>query len=252
MKRVLVTRPLASGEELCQLLTECGIEAHHYPLIDILPGRERADLSEALAASDIIIAVSQYAVSFASDALIEQQASWPQDCRYFAVGQKTAQCLSKACGQPVHFPQKSDSEHLVALPEMSDLTGKQITILRGNGGRDVIYDTLVAQGAKVSYKEMYQRIARPTPIQQCLAQWQAMGINTIIITSKQQLMIFMDFFKDSPTNWPTQQTLIVPSDRIAHYAEMLGFTQIIVSGSAHNADLVAALSPNQQDFSNDK
>ncbi|MGO1296086.1 MAG: uroporphyrinogen-III synthase [Vibrio sp.] len=252
MKRVLVTRPLDSGEQLCQQLRERGIEAHHHPLIDIKPGREQVGLSHALAHSDIIIAVSQYAVSFTSEILAEQGASWPQYCRYFAIGQKTAQCLSKACGQPVHFPQISDSEHLVALPEMADINGQHIIILRGNGGRDVIYDTLVAKGAKVSYKEVYQRIARPTPVQQCLKQWQTMGINTIVITSKQQLMIFMDFFKDSATNWPIQQTLVVPSDRIAHYAEALGFTQIIVSGSAHNADLVAALSPNQQDFSNDK
>lgn len=252
MKQVLVTRPQESGKELCQMLNARGMKSVHQPLIEIQPGHELIGLHDALNNSDIIIAVSQYAVSFATHSLAQQGQSWPKPCRYFAVGQKTAQCLSKACGQTVHFPDISDSEHLVALPELVDIIDKNVVILRGNGGRDIIYDTLAARGAKVSYKEVYQRTNVPILAKQRLTEWQAIGIDTLVITSQQQLTLFMGLFKDIETNWPTQQTLLVPSKRIADYADTLGFTQIIVSGSAHNTDLVAALSPNQQDSSNDK
>ncbi len=71
---------------------------------------------------------------------------------------KTAHYLSKCTQQKVHYPEVSDSEHLLRLPALQNVEQQQVLILRGNGGRELIKDALVRRGAKVHYSETYKRI----------------------------------------------------------------------------------------------
>ncbi|MCA2015430.1 uroporphyrinogen-III synthase [Vibrio tritonius] len=243
MPIVLVTRPEQAGIELCQQLNQLGVATVYHPLIDIIPGSDLADLSEALQACDLVIAVSQHAVEQSHHYLQTHQHSWPATCHYVAIGQKTAQCLSKVTGQAVNYPLISDSEHLLALEEFQSMTQARVLILRGNGGRELIYDTLTHRGAKVSYKEVYQRVERPFDAQACLSEWQNAQVDTMIVTSSQQLTYFVSQFGSQLSQWITQLRLLVPSDRTAHEARLMGFNDVIATGSASNSALVAALQP---------
>ena len=51
-----------------------------------------------------------------------------------------------------------DSESLLTVPEIINVAGKKILIVRGVGGRDVLAETLKTRGAHVSFAECYQRI----------------------------------------------------------------------------------------------
>jgi len=240
---VLVTRPEAQGKELCQQLSQIGITALHHPLITVEAGNDLPRLIPDIHQCDTVIAVSQHSVSFCDQFLRNQQSFWPISARYLAVGQKTAHLLSKATGQSVHYPQIGDSEHLLALEELQSVCGQNILILRGNGGRELIYDTLSARGAVVTYKEVYRRVDLPFDALSCVNQWQQAQIDSLVITSSHQLAFFMSQLDTASAVWACQLTLIVPSDRIAHDARMMGFQRIVVSQSAANPDLMAALQP---------
>ncbi|WP_165312602.1 uroporphyrinogen-III synthase [Vibrio ziniensis] len=240
---VLVTRPEAQGIELCQQLNEQGITALHHPLITIEAGSGLSDLLPDIHRCDTIIAVSQHAVEFSDQYLRQQQSNWSTSTRYLAVGQKTAHLLSKVTGQSVNYPQVSDSEHLLELAELQDISGQKIIILRGNGGRELIHETLNERGAVVTYKEVYQRRDLPFNANLSSQQWQQAQVDTLIITSGHQLAFFMSQLDSHTAQWACQLKLLVPSERIAKDAKTMGFEHIVVTRSAANPDLVAALQP---------
>jgi uroporphyrinogen-III synthase len=241
---VLVTRPEAQGIELCQQLENVGLTALHHPLMTIEAGTDLPHLLPDIKQCDTIIAVSQHAVDFSDQYLRQQQSNWATSTRYLAVGQKTAHLLSKVTGQSVNYPHVSDSEHLLELAELQSVSGQKIIILRGNGGRELIQETLSERGALVAYKEVYQRKDLPFDASAYCKQWQQQNVDTLIITSGHQLAFFMSQL-DNPAMapWAHQLKLLVPSERIANDARTMGFEHIVVTRSAANQDLVAALQP---------
>lgn len=238
---VLVTRPDTQGIALCQLLAQHGYRAIHHPLLKIVAGSDLHRLTAEIHQADMVIAVSQHAVHWVNQTLQNEQVAWPQSINYVAIGQKTAQLLSKACQQTVHYPELSDSEHLLTLPVLQSIAGKRIVIWRGNGGRELIYHTLALRGATVEYREMYQRIPLPFSSDAALAGWQTQQVDKIIITSAEQLTFFCSQLSSQARDWTSQQRLIVPSQRIADQASQLGFRNIVITGSAANQDLLAAV-----------
>lgn len=242
MPTCLVTRPSPEGQNLCNSLSEHGIPALHQPLIRIEAGRQYSELVDLIQQAQIIIAVSQHAVYWANHALEKVGQKWPTSSRYVAIGQKTAHKLSKASQQKVQYPEVSDSEHLLAMTELTDVGQKQVLILRGNGGRDLIYSTLAEHGALVQHCEAYQRIDVAFNVDKSTQQWQQFGIDTLVVTSGEQLNQFVRSLSPKHLAWLQQLCLVVPSQRIVEMAQRHGFQHIINSQGAANPDLLRALS----------
>lgn len=240
---VLVTRPGEQGTELCSLLERHGITAYHHPLIDIIADLSDANFSLHINHAHIIIAVSKHAVQCAQQLLLSNGISWPEHAIYLAVGQKTAHYLGKCAQQKVHYPEVSDSEHLLQLPVLHNVQKQKVLILRGNGGRELIKDTLIKRGAKVHYSETYKREFIPFDPVSCVSLWKARQINQIIVTSGEQLEYLCGQLTSEQLAWLNQQELYVPSQRIADIAIHKGFTQVRCTGSASNQELLAALQP---------
>ncbi len=238
---VLVTRPGPQGQELCQLIMDAGIPAIQHPLIEIQPAVNPCEPLDHLTSYDIILAVSQHAVTFADKILSARQKFWPQGSVYLAVGQKTAHYLSKASQQHVNYPATSNSEHCLALPELQNVTDKRIVILRGNGGRELIKDTLEYRGAKVSYCETYYRQRLKFDAQDRVNSWHQQHVSTLIVTSAEQLEWLFLQFSPEQLAWAQRLKVLVPSDRIADTAHNFGCEQVVTVGSAANHDLLAAL-----------
>ena len=151
---ILVTRPSPAGEELVSRLRTLGQVAWHFPLIEFSPGRQLPQLADQLAAlgeSDLLFALSQHAVAFAQSQLHQQDRKWPRLPDYFAIGRTTALALHTVSGQKILYPQDREiSEVLLQLPELQNIAGKRALILRGNGGRELIGDTLTVRVATLT------------------------------------------------------------------------------------------------------
>ncbi|MDD9179031.1 uroporphyrinogen-III synthase [Aliivibrio finisterrensis] len=253
---ILVTRPEQESQALCDALNQLGHPAISHPLLTIHPGKELSQLPELfspLSDGDFLIAVSQHAVEHTQDYLQHHQIEWKKGLNYLAVGQKSAQHLRTYISDTVHFPTPSDSEHLLALPVLNRVSGKKVLILRGNGGRDLIYQALEALGAEVNYCEAYQRKMTPFDGKLNAKKWQSQNINTIIITSGEQLSFFTSQFAGTDLDWVLHCRLLVPSERINQLGQQLGYQHIETVGGASNSDLLHYISEHHHDgISNDK
>lgn len=155
-RTVLITRPAAQCARLAALLQAEGALPVRFPLIDIVPDPAAlAGLARAAGSADWLIFVSPSAIDCAWPAL----AAAPALPRLACVGAASAARLTTLAGRPVLCPQHgSDSAALLAEPELADVAASRILIVRGEGGRQELADTLRARGARVDTAEIYRRV----------------------------------------------------------------------------------------------
>lgn len=234
-RRVLITRPQAKSQQLEALLMSHHIPCISYPLVQFLPSIA-SQIEQVIADADIIIAVSENAVSHTDN----QLSQWPQKADYFAVGKGTAQQFS-TLNIKAQAPTIATSEGLLALDDLADVNGKRVVILRGNGGRELIAQTLVKRGATVEYLETYQRQLIAMNDGDCVLQWQQHQINTIVVTSGEILQHLWENIGEMQQTWLKSLSLIVPSERIVKIARKLGFESIELSEGADNQSILKIL-----------
>ncbi|POP42667.1 uroporphyrinogen-III synthase [Superficieibacter electus] len=243
---ILVTRPAPQGEELVRRLCARGLVAWNFPLIEFMPGRELPMLSARLAAlntDDLVFALSRHAVEFAHAQLQRQGASWPCAPRYFAIGRSTALALHTVSGYDIRYPQDREiSEVLLQLPELQNVAGRRALVLRGNGGRELLGETLTARGADVIFCECYQRSAKHYDGAEEAMRWHARGVTTLVVTSGEMLQqlwsLIPQWYRE---HWLLRCRLLVVSERLAYLARDLGWQDIQVADNADNDALLRAL-----------
>jgi uroporphyrinogen-III synthase len=146
---------------------------------------------------------------------------------------------------PVH----SDSEHLLQALDLAALDGREVLIVRGEAGRELMGDGLRAAGARVTAIPAYRRSVPPlTP--EFAARLRALldEPNDWIVTSSEALRgLFMlleelacSAASDDVVVKMQQQHLIVPHARIAETARLLGLSRVTLTGSGDDR-LLAAL-----------
>lgn len=243
---ILVTRPSPAGEALVKRLTALGKTAWHTPLIDFLPGNDLPLLPATLSTlseGDWVIATSQHAIHYAQSTLQHARISWPEHIQYFAIGKSTALQLHAVSGQHIISPPLPEtSESLLQLPQLQDVQGRQVLILRGNGGRRAIAETLSQRGAHVMLCECYQRHIINYNGPQQSAYWQKLSISTLVISSGEMLQLMYELIpQQDRETWLLQCHLVVVSERLAGLARILGWRNIKVAEGADNDALLRAL-----------
>ncbi len=156
---VIVTRPQRQAAVLAGRIAALGGTPLIWPAIVILPpvdGEALARAHAALGGYDIAIFVSANAVEFGGRAA----GAWPAHIATFAPGPGTAEALAEAGIANARIPVKSwDSEGLLELPDLADVTGKRIVIFRGEGGREFLGNALRMRGGIVDHVPCYRRVA---------------------------------------------------------------------------------------------
>jgi len=232
-QRVLLTRPEGQGQVMMAHLEQGGWQVVNQPLIRIEAFTQDNDeafhkLKQRILdfdQYDIVISVSSNAAQLAEQWLDEYWPQLPAQQAWFAVGPSSAQPLHpllEANGRSVTLPQGNHSEGLLALPALHDVRDKKVIILRGQGGRELIKQTLEARGAHVDYAELYARKAidlGPNALHTLLTTQQ---IHYALVTSAEMVEQFDQNLEQSPLRQTL--TLLVPSERIKSVAIALGFT----------------------------
>ena len=162
--RVIVTRPAAQAAEWLPQLRARGIDAVALPLIGIGPAADANALARAwteLAQRRLVVFVSPNAVAqfFAAAA----QPVWPAGVLAGSPGPGTTRALrdhgvaAAQIVEPAVDAPRFDSEALWAPLSRHDWHGASVLIVRGDGGRDWLAETLRAHGAEVAHVAAYRR-----------------------------------------------------------------------------------------------
>lgn len=166
--RLIVTRPQPQADAWVERLLRHGIQACALPLLAIESVADLGALHAAwhdLPRYALVMFVSPNAVShfFAARPTALQAQGWPAGTRAGATGPGTLQALQMA-GVPVALcvappPQSAqfDSAALWAELQFVPWHGREVLVLRGDGGRDEFAAHLRAAGAAVHFTQAYHR-----------------------------------------------------------------------------------------------
>jgi uroporphyrinogen-III synthase len=231
-KTVLVTRPAEQARGLAGLIAEAGGRALLFPAIEL---REVADeapflaLVDRLDEFDFAVFISPNAVARAMKRILERRALPPR-LQWVAVGGGSVRALAGHGISGVIAPQgRYDSEALLELAELSDPRGKRIVIFRGQGGRELLGETLSARGARVEYAECYRRCRPASDPAPLLEAWRRKDLHAVTVTSSEALRNLFHMLgegRDALSATP----LFVPHPRIAQAAREFQAKTVIVTG----------------------
>ena len=237
---VLVTRPRAQAAALCQLIAAAGGRALAFPTIEIEAAGDRESARRLLAEpADLLFFTSRNAVDYAL--ALFPGGVLPASPRLAAVGKATAEALTAAGRAPDLVPEgRYDSESLLVLPELQDLGGLRALIVRGEGGRPLLGETLRARGAEVAYAEVYRRVLPEVEPAALLAGWER-DVHFVTATSGEILDNLMRILGEAGRERLLATPLAVVSDRTRLDALRLGFVRVELADRADDPALVQAL-----------
>ncbi|MCS6764410.1 MAG: fused uroporphyrinogen-III synthase HemD/membrane protein HemX [Candidatus Protistobacter heckmanni] len=246
----IVTRPAGQAGALEAALRERGLDTLHFPLIDILPPEDPSRLDAALA--ELTGEAGAYALAiFVSPSAIDSAfgrlpgAGWPRATAIGVIGPGSVAALAahgvrapehrilspKAGGDGSSAKnERYDSETLLAELraagfDAAGLSGKRVLLVRGNGGRELLADSLRQAGAVVTVVEAYRRAA-PLPGAQAWAQ-----LARALARPHVWLLTSSEAARNLVKLGAAADTAIAPHPRIVDAARELGFSKLVLSGS---------------------
>jgi uroporphyrinogen-III synthase len=238
---VVVTRPAGTASSLLARARACGGSAVALPGLSLHEVGEPAAARSMLRAAhtaDTWIFSSPAAAHYAFR--LDPGLSIRADAAAFGVGAGTLRALARN-GIRARAPGgSSDSEGLLALPELADVRGRRIALVGAPGGRGLLEAVLRERGALVESIHVYERrrprltrrhfeaVARaPDPLITLISSGEALA-NLVVLLPAELLARLR------------HQILIVSSARLAEFAGQHGFEDVREAASASPADLLDA------------
>ena len=219
---IAITRPADQAKKLSALIEQAGGTPVLFPLIEIAPLNDYSQFDAVIShitEYDWAIFISSNAVQNGMPRLVK--AGIPNSLQFAAIGPVTAAELQSFGVKRVLIPKdRFDSESLLALPEMNNVAGKKILLVRGVGGRDVLAETLKTRGAQVTFAECYQRMNPQTNCDLLSNLYDEKKLHGIIVTSSEAMRHLLDLAGDA--DWLRNVTLFVNHARIAELQIQLG------------------------------
>ena len=270
--KIAVTRPRDQAASLARRIEQAGGIPLLFPLLDIAAAQYPETLREQisrLAQFDLAIFISPNAVQYGMAAIRAANVSLPAslnpsvgrasarqlrqaqdehvglkpDLQIATVGQGSAKALRELGITDVIAPaERFDSEGLLALPESQDVAGWKVMILRGDGGREVLGDTLKARGATVEYAACYRR-SKP---QMDVAALLDAAPDALTVTSSEALDYLWQMLGDAQRDHVCAIPLFVPHRRIAELAQRQGWRQVLLTDAGDDGLLSALMAWNSE------
>jgi uroporphyrinogen-III synthase len=252
-QRILVTRPDGRAGDLIAAIAAAGGEALHVPLLAVEPLDATRDAESwqrternlrQFAKYRRIIAISVNAVHYGLawlERLHGTELAARSDVRWYGIGAASAAELARWGIDARGGGDGATSEALLALPELQQVQGESILILRGVGGRETLAGVLRSRGADVAYAECYRRAA-PTLDESQRQLLQRGGFDAICVNSAETLHNLVEVARAAARYDAYAATpLLVPSARVASLAAEAGFARVLVAANAGTEATLAAL-----------
>lgn len=232
-RHVVVTRPAGQAAHLAEALVARGAHPVLFPVLAITPLADSGPLLEVarrLDQFDLAVFVSPNAVNRALSVILPRRP-WPAGLAAATVGKSSEGELARLGIKQVIAPEgRFDSEALLELPPLQAMAGKRVIIFRGDGGRELLGETLTSRGAQVEYVSCYQRgkpDLDPAPL---LKLWSDGALDAMTVTSSEGLRNLCDMVGKLGQAWLRKTPTFVPHARIADQARQLGLKSVILTG----------------------
>ncbi len=239
---ILVTRPEQQAHVLAKLIKEQGGNPVLFPTLEIKPIVNTDSIKKKLnqlQSYNWLIFISVNAVNFAVRANSGRIAK-PKQTKIAAVGKATAKALQKIGLETDLLPSDGfNSQALLKMPEWKFMHGKSCLIIRGQGGLEILAETLQARGALVDYLEVYQRCCPDTDNKELLDRLERGHLDAVTVTSGEALKNL--WAMSGQHRRLLSIPLIVISTRIAEIARTIGFKHIVVSEGPQDTAIIQTL-----------
>lgn len=228
---------------MAEALRRVGAVPILFPVLTILDVEDKAlllDIATRLDEFDIAVFVSPNAINKALDIVLPRRP-WPAATRAATMGKSSERELAQYGIRDVIAPQERfDSESLLALPELGNVQGKKIVVFRGDGGRELLGETLAARGATIEYVECYRRARPDHDVAPLMKLWSDGQMDAITLTSSEGMRNFYEMIGQLGHAWLRKTPVFVPHERIAEGAHALGLKNVIITGPGDDG-LIAGL-----------
>lgn len=238
---VLMTRVGPSGKRLADSIRSLGLPVFHAELyrLEALDDMEKVSVAVSRALPvDLLVLTSQEGVRQAralavGDQLIRLPTVVP--------GPGTASVAREAGFSCVFAPENDgNSEAMLALQALTEVSGKQVLILAASHGRRLIDQVLRQRGARVQRIDVYRRT--PLPDQAGLVnQIQTARQLITLIASDGALQLLHEHLDAALWSKLVDGKVVVPSERIADNARRLGCHNVAMADGAGNRAMLDAL-----------
>lgn len=239
---VVVTRPAAQASGFAALLEAAGATPLLLPVLVIEPIALAPDTVARLDREpcDWAVYTSANSVEHSLTRLPP-----PRGARIAAIGRGTARALERHGLRVDAVPEsRVDSEGLLALPAFTDVRGRRILIVKGEGGRPYLREELLRRGAAVVAAEVYRRreaTATPQALDALADACRRAG-TVVAITSVEGLSALLRLAPETRIPVLRDVVVLVPGERVAAAAHRLGWRgRVIVAESAEDAAMVRCL-----------
>ncbi len=248
---IVITRPTGEAAVLAALVREAGCEPMLFPVIEIRDAPDPAALDaviDRLDSFDWALFISPSAVDKAMTRIHARRAwpaqfqarrAWPAQLRCTAIGPGGVRALQRFGVTDVIAPDvahgRFDSESLLASKFMQDVRGQRMVLFRGNGGRELLAQTLTARGATVEAVSCYQRAIPQQAAAPLLQAWARREVAAIIVTSSEGLHNLLHMTGAAGAAYLRDTPVVVPHPRIAAAAREVGCTRVVESPAGDTA-----------------
>lgn len=242
-RHIVVTRPAEQAPHICTELVERGALPVRFPVLGIAPVEnvtQLLDMAIALDTYHLVVFVSPNAVEHALSVMLRHR-HWPIVLPAAGMGRSSEAALATFGVTDIIAPQERfDSESLLSLPRLQSVAGWRVLICRGDGGRELVGETLRERGALVDYVTCYRRYRPDTDPAPLLNLWQAGKLDAVTLTSSEGVRHFatmvghlgLAYWKNTPT--------FVSHERIARAASEYGLRKLVLTEPA-DAGLLAGM-----------
>lgn len=234
---VLITRPAGQARQLAELVVAAGGKPWLFPAMEIEP-LEDIENSVALNAPlhfDLLIFVSPNAVRVAMPHIC-RQGGIPTGAKVAAVGPGTMAELKKSGVRNIISPKIGfDSEALIHELSSLPLEGSRALVIRGQGGRELLGETLRLRGIDVTFLECYRRVKPGGNLNELLPLWINGDLKACVATSSAIVENLFSMADDAGRPWLSGTTFFVSHPRVAATAISCGVRQVFVAGVGDEA-----------------